>query len=44
MSGGVDSAVALLRAGPDAIGVTLRLWTDPARAATPSGPAARPRR
>jgi tRNA-specific 2-thiouridylase len=30
MSGGVDSAVALLRAGPDAIGVTLRLWTDPA--------------
>ena len=31
MSGGVDSAVALLRAGPDAIGVTLRLWTDPAR-------------
>src|SRR5437763_2316299 len=34
MSGGVDSAVALLRAGPDAIGVTLRLWLDPA------GPAA----
>ena len=30
MSGGVDSAVALLRAGPQAIGVTLRLWTDPA--------------
>jgi tRNA-uridine 2-sulfurtransferase len=30
MSGGVDSAVALLRAGPDAIGVTLRLWQDPA--------------
>jgi tRNA-specific 2-thiouridylase len=30
MSGGVDSAVALLRAGPDAIGVTLRLWLDPA--------------
>jgi tRNA-specific 2-thiouridylase len=29
MSGGVDSAVALLRAGQDAIGVTLRLWTDP---------------
>ena len=29
-SGGVDSAVALLRAGPEAIGVTLRLWTDPA--------------
>ena len=30
MSGGVDSAVALLRAGPEAIGVTLRLWLDPA--------------
>ena len=30
MSGGVDSAVALLRAGPRAIGVTLRLWLDPA--------------
>ena len=30
MSGGVDSAVALVRAGPDAIGVTLRLWQDPA--------------
>lgn len=30
MSGGVDSAVALLRAGSDAIGVTLRLWLDPA--------------
>jgi tRNA-specific 2-thiouridylase len=30
MSGGVDSAVALVRAGPDAIGVTLRLWLDPA--------------
>jgi tRNA-specific 2-thiouridylase len=29
MSGGVDSAVALLRAGRDAIGVTLRLWQDP---------------
>jgi tRNA-uridine 2-sulfurtransferase len=29
MSGGVDSAVALLRAGPNAIGVTLRLWVDP---------------
>jgi tRNA-specific 2-thiouridylase len=29
MSGGVDSAVALLRAGPAAIGVTLRLWIDP---------------
>jgi tRNA-uridine 2-sulfurtransferase len=30
MSGGVDSALALLRAGPSAIGVTLRLWQDPA--------------
>jgi tRNA-specific 2-thiouridylase len=30
MSGGVDSAVALLRAGDSAIGVTLRLWLDPA--------------
>ena len=30
MSGGVDSAVALLRAPADAIGVTLRLWLDPA--------------
>ena len=30
MSGGVDSAVALVRAGPKAIGVTLRLWLDPA--------------
>jgi len=29
MSGGVDSAVALLRSGRDAIGVTLRLWLDP---------------
>jgi tRNA-specific 2-thiouridylase len=29
MSGGVDSAVALLRAGPSAVGVTLRLWIDP---------------
>ena len=29
MSGGVDSAVALLRSMPDAIGVTLRLWLDP---------------
>src|SRR5689334_6351304 len=29
MSGGVDSAVALLRAGSAAIGVTLRLWLDP---------------
>jgi tRNA-uridine 2-sulfurtransferase len=29
MSGGVDSAVALLRAAPNAVGVTLRLWIDP---------------
>lgn len=29
MSGGVDSAVALLHAGPGAVGVTLRLWIDP---------------
>jgi tRNA-uridine 2-sulfurtransferase len=29
MSGGVDSAVALLAAGPSAVGVTLRLWIDP---------------
>jgi tRNA-specific 2-thiouridylase len=29
MSGGVDSAVALLDAGAEAIGVTLRLWLDP---------------
>jgi tRNA-specific 2-thiouridylase len=29
MSGGVDSAVALLRYGPSAVGVTLRLWIDP---------------
>jgi tRNA-specific 2-thiouridylase len=29
MSGGVDSAVALLHAGSDAVGVTLRLWLDP---------------
>jgi len=29
MSGGVDSAVALLAAGPHAVGVTLRLWVDP---------------
>jgi hypothetical protein len=29
MSGGVDSAVTLLKAGPNAIGVTLRLWLDP---------------
>jgi tRNA-uridine 2-sulfurtransferase len=29
MSGGVDSAVALLHAGERAVGVTLRLWLDP---------------
>ncbi len=29
MSGGVDSAVALLEAGAGAVGVTLRLWIDP---------------
>jgi tRNA-uridine 2-sulfurtransferase len=29
MSGGVDSAVSLLHAGRDAVGVTLRLWVDP---------------
>jgi tRNA-uridine 2-sulfurtransferase len=29
MSGGVDSAVTLLRSGPRAVGVTLRLWLDP---------------
>jgi tRNA-specific 2-thiouridylase len=29
MSGGVDSAVALVEAGPRAVGVTLRLWLDP---------------
>src|SRR5256885_360305 len=31
MSGGVDSAVALLRSLPNAVGVTLRLWLDPER-------------
>ena len=30
MSGGVDSAVSLLAAGDTAVGVTLRLWIDPA--------------
>jgi tRNA-uridine 2-sulfurtransferase len=29
MSGGVDSAVALLKSLPNALGVTLRLWLDP---------------
>ena len=29
MSGGVDSAVTLVKAGPAAVGVTLRLWLDP---------------
>ena len=43
MSGGVDSAVALLRALPNAVGVTLRLWLDPP-GPTPSAPAARPSR
>src|SRR5947208_2977077 len=31
MSGGVDSAVALLKSLPNAIGVTLRRWLDPAK-------------
>jgi tRNA-specific 2-thiouridylase len=30
MSGGVDSAVALMQSGERAVGVTLRLWLDPA--------------
>jgi tRNA-uridine 2-sulfurtransferase len=34
MSGGVDSAVALLHAGESAVGVTLRLWIDPNAAAS----------
>jgi len=34
MSGGVDSAVALLHAGENAVGVTLRLWVDPNAAAS----------
>jgi tRNA-specific 2-thiouridylase len=34
MSGGVDSAVALLHAGVGAVGVTLRLWIDPNAAAS----------
>jgi tRNA-uridine 2-sulfurtransferase len=34
MSGGVDSAVALLHAGENAVGVTLRLWIDPGAAAS----------
>ena len=50
MSGGVDSAVALHRAGHNAVGVTLRLWLDPhgpgaERACCsprPSSPRARP--
>ena len=47
MSGGVDSAVAAAPAGPDAIGVTLRLWQDPAAPDTERAccsPAAVPRR
>jgi tRNA-specific 2-thiouridylase len=34
MSGGVDSAVTLLKAGPAAVGVTLRLWIDPQATST----------
>ena len=34
MSGGVDSAVALVHAGENAVGVTLRLWIDPDAAAS----------
>jgi tRNA-specific 2-thiouridylase len=34
MSGGVDSAVALLKSGEAAVGVTLRLWVDPNAAAS----------
>src|SRR3954462_11466607 len=41
MSGGVDSAVALLRAAPNAIGVTLRLWLAPA-APPPARPCCSP--
>ena len=36
MSGGVDSAVAALKAGPDAVAVTLELWRDPANDAESS--------
>jgi len=36
MSGGVDSAVAALHAGPDAVAVTLELWRDPANDAESS--------
>jgi tRNA-specific 2-thiouridylase len=36
MSGGVDSAVAALRSGPDAVAVTLELWRDPANDAESS--------
>lgn len=36
MSGGVDSAVAALQAGPDAVAVTLELWRDPANDAESS--------
>ncbi len=35
-SGGVDSAVAALKAGPDAVCVTLELWRDPANDAESS--------
>src|SRR5437763_9110155 len=41
MSGGVDSAVALLRAGDSAVGVTLRLWIDPEALAS-EGPSCTP--
>ena len=44
MSGGVDSAVALLRAGPQALGVTLRLWQDPQSSGSRAARAARPPR
>jgi tRNA-specific 2-thiouridylase len=36
MSGGVDSAVAALLSGGDAVGVTLELWADPANDAEAS--------
>ncbi|MGE4427830.1 MAG: tRNA 2-thiouridine(34) synthase MnmA [Solirubrobacteraceae bacterium] len=36
MSGGVDSAVAALKAGPGAVAVTLELWRDPANDAESS--------
>ena len=42
MSGGVDSAVALLEAGPGAVGVTLQALDRPAGRRAASAPAARP--